>query len=359
MRREEPLAVGQVGLGRAGDPVHHPHRLDRVAGRPRSPRRASPRRCRRRSRWRRRSPRPGSGAARCTIEASIWVAVIAGFERWPAARISRFCTTGTSRQRHFDPEVAAGDHDPAGRRRGRSPRRSRPPAGFSILAISGMSEPSASQPLARPAPGRRRWRRRRRRAGRRRCSTANSTQPRSPPVVAGRSAPPGMFIPLCEERVPPTSTSAVDPVVLGLADPQPDRPVGEVDELVLAQVARRPARRPGSSPGRPRPRAGSGSRACRSRARRRRRAARRSAASARAGRRGSPPRARPARRPRGSSRSSRACRSRAGVGEVEAEDVGAGRDQLLEHAGSQLAGPDRGDDLGPPLEVVAWGSRSA
>ena len=42
--------------------------------------------------------------------------MIAGLECLPAARISRFWTTGTSRQRHLDPEVAAGDHDPAGRR---------------------------------------------------------------------------------------------------------------------------------------------------------------------------------------------------------------------------------------------------
>ena len=35
------------------------------------------------------------GRRAVTIEASIWVAVIAGLERLPAARISRFCTTGT------------------------------------------------------------------------------------------------------------------------------------------------------------------------------------------------------------------------------------------------------------------------
>ena len=66
------------------------------------------------------------------------------------------------------------------------------------------------------------------------CSTANSTQPRSPSVAAG-AVTPGMFIPLCEESVPPTSTSAVDAAVFGLAHAQADRAVGEVDELVLAQ----------------------------------------------------------------------------------------------------------------------------
>ncbi len=42
-------------------------------------------------------------------------------------------------------------------------------------------------------------------------STANSTQPRSRSVAAGRLAPSGMFIPLWEERVPPTSTSQSTP----------------------------------------------------------------------------------------------------------------------------------------------------
>ena len=41
----------------------------------------------------------------------------------------------------------------------------------------------------------------------------------------------------------------------------------------------------------------------------------------------------------------------AGVGEVEAEDVGAGGDQLLEHAEVPRGRADRGDDLGAPLEV--------
>ena len=45
-----------------------------------------------------------------------------------------------------------------------------------------------------------------------------------------------MFIPLCEERVPPTSTSQSTPSASGSRDAQPDRAVGEVDELVLAQV---------------------------------------------------------------------------------------------------------------------------
>ena len=88
------------------------------------------------------------------------------------------------------------------------------------------------------------------------CSTANSTQPRSPSVAARPAATPGMFIPLCEESVPPTSTSHSTPSPLGLADPQADRAVGEVDELVLAQDG---DARPGDRDRlarRPRPRAG-------------------------------------------------------------------------------------------------------
>ena len=37
-----------------------------------------------------------------------------------------------------------------------------------------------------------------------------------------------------------------------------------------------------------------------------------------------------------------------GVGEVEAEDVGAGLDQCLEHLRVPAGRADRGDDLGPP-----------
>ena len=71
-----------------------------------------------------------------------------------------------------------------------------------------------------------------------------------------RGRAPGMFIPLWEESVPPTSTSQSTPSLLGLADPQADRAVGEVDELVLAQ---RGDARPGDRDRlarRPRPRAG-------------------------------------------------------------------------------------------------------
>ena len=116
MRREEPLAVGQVGLGGAGDLVHHPHRLDRVlADRGLlgehhrvgavvdrvgdvghlGPGRA-PRGHHRGQHLGRRDRRLGA---------------LAGGADQPLLHDRHL------RQRQLDPEVAAGDHDPAGRRR--------------------------------------------------------------------------------------------------------------------------------------------------------------------------------------------------------------------------------------------------
>ena len=145
-----------------------------------------------------------------TIEASIWVAVTTGLERRPAVRIRRFCRIGTS---------ASGTSIP------RSPRATMIPPfaaaaisstfcaawARSIFATSGMSEPRL---------------RRRSFTGARSAAeetketammstpslTAKSTQSRSDSVAAGSSAPPGMFIPLCELSVPPTSTSASTPL---------------------------------------------------------------------------------------------------------------------------------------------------
>ena len=80
---------------------------------------------------------------------------------------------------------------------------------FSILAIRGMLESSERR---RSATGSRSAAVETKEiASRSRpCSTANSTQPRSPSVDAGTAAP-GTFIPLWEESVPPTSTSAPTP----------------------------------------------------------------------------------------------------------------------------------------------------
>ena len=103
LTRRRPSATSSVAprdcrwaLHLAGDPVHRPHRLHRIIARPPSPRTASPRRCRRGSRWPRRTPRPGSGRARATIDSSIWVAVITGFPWRLASRMICFCISGTS-----------------------------------------------------------------------------------------------------------------------------------------------------------------------------------------------------------------------------------------------------------------------
>ena len=170
-------------------------------------------------------------------------------------------------------------------------------------------------------------------------------------MVAGRSVAPGMFIPLWEESVPPTSTSQSTPSVVGLVDPQADRAVGEVDELVLAQ---RGDARPGDRD-------------------------RLAVALDLARRQGHvhaglqlgdvvAQLADPQLRPRqvaehrdlapdplggGADRLDRLRVALAvGVGEVEAEDVGAGLDQLLEDAGVPARRADRGDDLRPPLALT-------
>ena len=45
------------------------------------------------------------------IESSIWVATMTGLALRLASLMARFWTIGTCFQRHFDAEVAAGDHD--------------------------------------------------------------------------------------------------------------------------------------------------------------------------------------------------------------------------------------------------------
>ena len=77
------------------DPGHRLDRLDRVAPRRWSRRRASPRRRRRARRWRRRRPRRGSAAAFSIIDSSIWVATMTGLAVSRAISTARFCTIGT------------------------------------------------------------------------------------------------------------------------------------------------------------------------------------------------------------------------------------------------------------------------
>ena len=129
--------VGRLALGLRGDRGHHRDRLDRVARRPPSPARASPRRCRRGSRWRRRRPRRASGATRRTIESSICVAVIDGPRERAGQREQPLLDDRHLLDRQLDAEVAARDHDAVGRARG-SPRARSTACGFSIFAISGM-----------------------------------------------------------------------------------------------------------------------------------------------------------------------------------------------------------------------------
>ena len=135
------------------------------------------------------------GRRAVTIEASIWVAVIAGFERWPAARIRSFLDDRDLGQRQLDPEVAAGDHDPAGR--GLDDLLG-VLGGLPLLDLRDQRDVGVerAQPLRRPGRDRRRSRRRRPRAGR--CRARPRTRPipgrrRSSPARShrGRSSPCG------------------------------------------------------------------------------------------------------------------------------------------------------------------------
>ena len=58
------------------------------------------------------SARVGTGAE--IIDSSIWVATTTGLPARRQARISCFCRPGTDFQRHFDAEVAAGNHQRVG-----------------------------------------------------------------------------------------------------------------------------------------------------------------------------------------------------------------------------------------------------
>ena len=218
---------------------------------------------------------------------------------------------------------------------------------FSILAISGMSEPSSR---SRSATGSRSAAVETKETASRStpCSTANSTQPRSPSVVAGAGRA-GDVHPLVGGERAADLDLAVDPAVgLGLAHPEADRAVGEVDQLVLAQ---RGDARPGDRDRlavaldlRP----GSGSRASRSPARRRRRAASRSAASAPAGRRAPRPRARPVSAASRIASIVRAWRSRSAWEKLRRKTSAPASISCSRTGGVPARRADRGDDLRPP-----------
>ena len=113
-RLRQLVPVAEARLDGARDPVHVGDRLDRDTRRPRSRRRASAPRCRRGSRWRRRSPRRASARPGATIDSSICVAVITGLPRSSAASDDPLLEERHERGADLDAEVAARDHDRVG-----------------------------------------------------------------------------------------------------------------------------------------------------------------------------------------------------------------------------------------------------
>ena len=196
------------------------------SGRRRSPGRASPRRCRRGSRWRRRSPRRGSGREEATIESSICVAVIDGRASAPASAITCFCTIGTSSMRISMPRSPRATITQSAARTISSARWTA--CGFSILAISG-----SRVCLRRNVTSS---------ARRTNESATRSTPIRSPVRTWSRSSSgtegsaavsPGMLRPWREATLPPTSTSAsISPSAGRVArHAQAHGAVGEVHDL--------------------------------------------------------------------------------------------------------------------------------
>ena len=117
-------------LGLGADVRHRLDRLDRVACRRRSRPTASPRRCRRAPRWRRRRPRRASAPGAWIIDSIICVAVMVSLLRSRAMPDHPLLQRRHRGVADLDGEVAARDHDAVGRvddllERARSPRRAR------------------------------------------------------------------------------------------------------------------------------------------------------------------------------------------------------------------------------------------
>ncbi len=156
--------------------------------------------------------------------------------------------------------------------------------------------------------------------------------------------------PLVRGEGSPHLDLAVDALGLGIVDPQPDRAVGQVDELVVLEVG---DPRPGD-----RDRLGVALELARGQGHVHPRLQFGEVVAQRAD---------PQLRPRQVAQHRHLAPDplggaadigdrlrlavRRGVGEVEAEDVGAGCDQLLDRRGLPARRPDRGDDLRPPLDV--------
>ena len=192
--RRGARATGSTrGRGRPSRPARRrppsspPPRPD--ARRPPSPGRASRRRCRRGSRWRRRPPRRASGGWSVTIESSICVAVIDGRASSPASRSRRFCTSGTCSIGSSMPRSPRATITQSAARR--IPRTSSTACGFSILAISGRRVCPRTNSHVLGGGARTTARRGRPRSTRR--GAAGRDPPRAP-TAASRPGP-GMFIP--------------------------------------------------------------------------------------------------------------------------------------------------------------------
>ena len=238
---EEPVAVGEVGLGLAGDPVHHPHRLDRVL----ADRRLL-------------GEHHGVGAVVDRVGDVGHLGPRRAVERHHRGE---HLGRGDRRLRVAPGERrAAASGRPAPRSIGssmpRSPRATMIPlgaastissafsaaCGFSIFAISGMSAPR-SRAVARPARGPRRG------ATKETASRSIAVLDREvDPVevgVAGRGqrdvrARAGSC-PWWEATVPPTSTSQRTSSLVDLEHAQPDR-------ARRRGRSRRPRGRPPGSP---------------------------------------------------------------------------------------------------------------
>ena len=137
-------------------------------------------------------------------------------------------------QRHFDPEVAAGDHDPAGRRRddlldvfGR------------LLALDLGDQRDVGAELVEPLVHRHQVGGGGDEGDGDQVDAVLGGELDPAEVAVGRrrqGGAAGDVHPLVGGERPADLDLAVDAVGLGVADAQPDRAVGEVDELVLAQV---------------------------------------------------------------------------------------------------------------------------
>ena len=229
---EEPVAVGEVLLGRARDPVHRRDRLDRVVADRRllgehdrvgavvdrvgdvgdlGPRR----------------PVAGHHRGEHLGRRDHRLRLLAGEPDQPLLGRRHVL------DRQLDAEVAARDHDPAGRR------------GDDLLGLLGGLRlldlrdqrdvgVALGEPLVRPARGRRPSARTRRRAGRPRG------RPRSRPSPCRRRRPPasprccpGRLTPWWEATRPPASTMQRISSPSTSSGPQPDAAVGEVDRVAL------------------------------------------------------------------------------------------------------------------------------